>query len=475
MVRPRLVEEGLPVGSDPNATNQIDQLLEEDMATNPLHYVDNDFSFIQSGGSSHPSLPVQEEAQYTPGSSSLLRALGGKLPPHRRQRRTYNHLDQPASHEYANFQVERSQMKQSHHHHYQPQFQHHAAPNPPVLTSSSKYSPHGTHFTIGGDRGMTMDSQNNQCHPTPPHNHQVAFSGVLPTPHPSQQSDNADHNSYSWNSSSISSLRRTPYHVEIGADDRVTERMQGVEVLDKLYAPLVVLDGANIAYAYGGVLSSSGGRMNSTTAAPRNGPPPHARGILVACRYFQTAGLRVLAVLPPTQWFRVSSQPASNHHHQHQSNNSNNIAMDHVAALLELHQQVGLLVSSPPTDDDDAYALTIAQRENVRAARRGGHGPAFVVSNDLFRDAQSRDTTGQLYEWLNHHNNNNSGDKATITNDHNDEHQIGPGRISFAFCDMGALDDHGDRELDFVPNPRHPLVEWIERNKVVALHQDAHV
>jgi hypothetical protein len=103
----------------------------------------------------------------------------------------------------------------------------------------------------------------------------------------------------------------------------------------------------------------------------------------------------------------------------------------------------GLLVAAPPRDDDDAYALTIARREDTRSHNRGGGG-GFVLSCDMFRDAVNRDASGELRGWLTKGSGN------------------GPGRISFAFCDMGSTDDFGDREMDFVPNPRHPLVAWIE-------------
>ena len=109
--------------------------------------------------------------------------------------------------------------------------------------------------------------------------------------------------------------------------------------------------------------------------------------------------------------------------------------------LKDLKSQ-GLLVAAPPKDDDDAYALTIARREDTRAQHRGGGG--FVLSCDMFRDAINRDETTELRDWLTKGSGN------------------GPGRISFAFCDMGSYDDYGDREMDFVPNPRHPLIHWIE-------------
>ena len=105
--------------------------------------------------------------------------------------------------------------------------------------------------------------------------------------------------------------------------------------------------------------------------------------------------------------------------------------------LQELKEQ-GLLVAAPPRDDDDAYALTIGSRE-ARRARERDEGGGFVLSNDMFRDAMAREPALEL--WL------------------KDE----DGRVSFAFCDMGSTDTFGDRVLDFIPNPRHPLIEEIER------------
>ena len=99
------------------------------------------------------------------------------------------------------------------------------------------------------------------------------------------------------------------------------------------------------------------------------------------------------------------------------------------------------------TDDDDAYALTIARREEMRSlSKRNGEGPGFVLSNDLFRDAQARDSSGSLLQWL------KQGRNETV----------GPGRISYTFGDMGTMNDRGERILDFIPNPRHPLVIWME-------------
>lgn len=127
--------------------------------------------------------------------------------------------------------------------------------------------------------------------------------------------------------------------------------------------------------------------------------------------------------------------------------------------ILKDIQAKGLLVAAPPTDDDDAYALTIAQREQSRSKqRRNNEGPGFVLSNDMFRDAMDRDGTGQLRQWLKE----GDGTPTTVTSATEPACIKGPGRISFAFCDMGTMDDHGDHILDLVPNPRHPLVAWAE-------------
>ena len=202
--------------------------------------------------------------------------------------------------------------------------------------------------------------------------------------------------------------------------------------------PLVVLDGANVAYAYAAAMAGMDHSSSLTQASTMNKAEPDSRGIQVATQYFRDVGLRVLVVLPAS-WFRRKPRPGD-------SNQTN--AMMETPQLEILHdlKAQGLLVSSPPTDDDDAYAILIARREQARANQRNGEGPGFVLSNDMFRDAQRRDPTGSLKDWL------NNGVNPTQ----------GPGRISYAFGDMGNIDDHGDKELDFVPNPRHPLVQWVE-------------
>ena len=72
------------------------------------------------------------------------------------------------------------------------------------------------------------------------------------------------------------------------------ERMEGVISLDGK-EPLVVMDGANVAYAYADAMSAVTGT---------NKREPDYRGLLVAANYFMQWDIRVLIVLP-APWFRL--------------------------------------------------------------------------------------------------------------------------------------------------------------------------
>ena len=199
-------------------------------------------------------------------------------------------------------------------------------------------------------------------------------------------------------------------------------RMEGVDYFGTK-GPLVVIDGANIAYAYADAIAGFRGNIE-----------PDARGIQIAANYFLSVDVRVLVVIP-APWFKKKPRDGD-------AAQGNALMMTPQLEVLRDLKSRGLLVAAPPRDDDDAYALTIALREDARTRNLGGGG--FVLSCDMFRDAINQDATGNLREWLT----KGSGS--------------GPGRISFAFCDMGSTDDYGDRQMDFVPNPRHPLISRIE-------------
>jgi hypothetical protein len=92
---------------------------------------------------------------------------------------------------------------------------------------------------------------------------------------------------------------------------------------------------------------------------------------------------------------------------------------------------------------------------------------AFIVSNDLYRDAIYRDPTHELKRWL-------EGPFALSNASSSIKHKYSkdgpwrnvddiPRRISYSFADLGSIDTYGDAILDFVPNPRHALISMIDR------------
>ena len=213
-----------------------------------------------------------------------------------------------------------------------------------------------------------------------------------------------------------------------------------MEIDDSLpKSPLVVIDGANVAYAYSQVLNA---KSSLSLAGSNSTIEPDVRGIKIAADYFLNAGCRIQIVIP-MYWLRKKPRQGDN-------SSDNALMMTEQVEILEKLQAQNLLLCSPPTDDDDAYAITIARREDRRSVRRHSsnqtslqinaststdvmsiHG-AFILSNDLFRDAMKRDVSGNLQQWL-----------------HGLELNSIPARISYSFCDIGCMD------LDFVANPRY--------------------
>ena len=259
------------------------------------------------------------------------------------------------------------------------------------------------------------------------------------------------------------------------------ERMEVEDIIP--LPPLIVLDGANVAYAYGKAKSSANtSREGSSFGATGRTFQADAEGILIACAYFMNAGARVQVVLP-APWLQTKSQRRyGNDGGSHYDADDQAPSMSEMSPQLEiLHglREQGLLCAAPANDDDDSYSIMLARREDARAARRRGggqtsskssneekksknileQGGGFVLSNDQFRDAQSRDRISSapsgLDEWLEGKKKGSSRLKDRI-------HNI-PGRISYSFGDVGSMDQYGDPKYDLVPNPRHPLIEEIEQ------------
>jgi len=215
--------------------------------------------------------------------------------------------------------------------------------------------------------------------------------------------------------------------------DEEVSRMEGVETGPQL--PLVVVDGANIAHSYTEAKASMYQKSSlSSSVVGKQKNNADVEGIKIAVKYFiETGKCRVMVVLP-AYWMKPKNMIGSI-----------NSMTAQVEALQDLHR-AGMLCCAPPADDDDAYIMSIARRSDQLAFKRGGGG-GFVLSNDMYRDAITRDNgITNLREWLNENNAN----------------QQGPGRISYTFADLGSLNDYGDNLLDFVPNPTHPFIHSIE-------------
>jgi len=236
------------------------------------------------------------------------------------------------------------------------------------------------------------------------------------------------------------------------------DRMEIEDILPK--PPLLVIDGANVAYAYAKAARGLQNKDNAVSYNYRGGndtlAEPDVQGIQIVTSYFINAGCRIQVVLP-VHWLRKKPRQTN-----HKYNGT--ISSKQIKVLQKLEEQ-NILCCSPPADDDDAYAIAIARREDVRAKQRNeyyksskqflnslasvGRG-AFILSNDFFRDAIARDdVSGDLSDWLNGNTTTNDGTP--------------PGRISYSFCDLGSINDYGDPLLDFMPNPRHLLIDRIEK------------
>ena len=243
---------------------------------------------------------------------------------------------------------------------------------------------------------------------------------------------------------------------EILHDDE-TERME-IDDIHLQRLPIVIMDGANIAYAYAQANGTTSTSLNTRSSHTSSSIEPDMLGIKIAVSYFLKAGCRVQVVVP--QYFMRRKPRDGNNY------SANALAPSPQLDILNSLKDQNVLCCSPPTDDDDSYCIAIARRIDAKfCARRKGSslqtyactnwstsndltamGGAFILSNDLFRDAQNRDMTGDLTRWLN-------GEDDIVL----------PKRLSYSFAELGSTNKYGDLQLDFVPNPRHPLVTMIER------------
>lgn len=290
--------------------------------------------------------------------------------------------------------------------------------------------------------------------------------------------DHAEHGFVSSSSIQplVNNVLQHPYVENNDLYDDPSERME-IDDTHLQRLPLVVLDGANIAYAYSQATettSTSNGSYLSSSS--KNGLIPNVLGIQIAVSYFLHGGCRVQVVVP-VYWMR--RKPTSKNNggisgdNRSSSSKYNSSVISSQLDILNRLKEQNILCCSPPTDDDDAYCISIARRIDARFEARKktssslqsyatSHfanfgddltsiGGAYILSNDLFRDAKDRDLSGDLTRWLD--------------GDDNDEllHCL-PRRISYSFANLGSMNKYGDAQLDFVPNPRHPLIAMIERS-----------
>ncbi|KAL3763740.1 hypothetical protein ACHAW5_006184 [Stephanodiscus triporus] len=228
-------------------------------------------------------------------------------------------------------------------------------------------------------------------------------------------------------------------------------------------SPLVVLDGANIAYNYSDC-------VNPIRQSQRRQPDP--RGIRIAIEYFLQHNCRVQAVVP-VSWYQLKPRPADQYHLNNRARGDSDAKMvtEEVEELRGMRQG-GFLVAIPPGDDDDAYALALARREDDRVLERrhrsaqhdesmgmaedeaSRHLPlgGYVVSNDMFHDAIRRDDSR-------HHRNKLPLNAGSVSL----KGWLSKKRISYSFANVGMTSQIDDRiRLDFVPNPRSDLIEAID-------------
>jgi hypothetical protein len=246
-------------------------------------------------------------------------------------------------------------------------------------------------------------------------------------------------------------------------------------------APLVVIDGANIAYNYAESLNPSLSNQHRQLE-------PNPKGITIAIQYFLKHHCRVQAVVP-ISWYKSKPRPGDHACSAGYKGNLNQrddakMITDEVEELRTLRQH-GFLVACPPSDDDDAYAIALARREEDRLPIENNIEDdgmmmddeqttsclplgGYVVSNDFFHDAVRRDERQQKHhiEEHQHHQPGFSSLSQQTSKRHALKAWLKQHRISYSFANVGLVSQvNGGVELEFLPNPRNELIEAIDAHR----------
>ncbi len=132
---------------------------------------------------------------------------------------------------------------------------------------------------------------------------------------------------------------------------------------------------------------------------------------------------------------------------------------------------------------DDAYAIALARREEDRLSNKAGTTTAaaaahdddtmmdddgdgglipdsllggYVLSNDFFHDAVRREEQARKdHQFYSAGVSSLNARKSTL------REWLNQNRISYSFANVGQI-FQGQVEMEFLPNPRHPLIECIE-------------
>ena len=307
------------------------------------------------------------------------------------------------------------------------------------------------HYTFGGVANHQRDTETMDHEP-------MEHESVIDEPKPNHhyvfgQSSQENRQIYSQQIESKSSKPPTQQARHVQSPPQLINQVSDSS------APLVVLDGANVAYDFAETMKPS---------LQKREPDP--KGIRLAIDYFLKNNCRVVAVVPRS-WYQLKPRPGDHYHLKNRGSAESDAKMltEEVEELRLLRSQ-GLLVACPPGDDDDAYAIGLARRETDRALEQQLHEDhddesmsmdddnftvslpstvfgGYVVSNDFYNDAIRRDDMSKQHQ---------NESLALAARASTLKKWLGLHRISYSFANVGG------KELEFVPNPRNVLIEAID-------------